>query len=80
MAAKRGTNVIQKFNIDPLFGSMLSVKQRALFNVMVIYFYRHTSTPSVVLLLSSSFKGMLSHFLVHLDLPVYSRIDEWVTF
>ena len=31
---------------------------------------RHTGTPSVVLLLS----------LVHLDLPVYSRIDEWVTF
>ena len=59
---------------------MLSVKQRALFNVMVIYFYRHTGTPSVVLLFSSSFKGMLSHFLVHLDLPVYSRIHEWVTF
>ena len=53
---------------------------RALFNVMVIYFYRHTGTPSVVLLLSSSFKGMLSHFLVHLDLPVYSHIDEWATF
>ena len=31
----------------------------------------YTGTPSVVLLLSSSFKGMLSHLLVHLDLPVY---------
>ena len=59
---------------------MLSVKQRALFNVMVIYFYRHTGAPSVVLLFSSSFKGMLSHLLVHLGLPVYSHIDEWVTF